>query len=138
VWEHVTEGLAQLGSKMDTTARCQWLTIIILGFQEAETRRITVQAQPRQIVPETLSPKKRDGRVAQDVGPEFHEKKKKKGTLDWRHKNKVKQADVSLLPSQGLGTRTSHTPLLPGLVTTRWCSVSGSAHLVPRVGHTGC
>jgi hypothetical protein len=31
---------------------------IILAIQEAEIRRIKVQSQPRQIIPETLSQKK--------------------------------------------------------------------------------
>jgi hypothetical protein len=34
-----------------------WLTPIILAIQKAEIRRIAVQSQPRQIVPETLSQK---------------------------------------------------------------------------------
>jgi hypothetical protein len=56
---------------------------VILATQEAEIRRITVQSQPRQIVWVTLSQKyptqKKDGGVAQGVGPEFksqyHQKK---------------------------------------------------------------
>jgi hypothetical protein len=36
-------------------ARHWWLKPIILAIQEAEIRRIMVQSQPRQIVPETLS-----------------------------------------------------------------------------------
>jgi hypothetical protein len=39
-------------------ARRQWLMPIILAIQEAEIRRIKVQSQPRQIIPETLSQKK--------------------------------------------------------------------------------
>jgi hypothetical protein len=35
----------------------QWLTPVILGIQEAESRRITIQSQPWQIVQETLSRK---------------------------------------------------------------------------------
>jgi hypothetical protein len=57
-----------------------------LATQEAEIRRIAVQSQPRQIVPEMLSQKnssqKRAGRVAQGVDPgfkpQYHKKKKKK------------------------------------------------------------
>jgi hypothetical protein len=59
---------------------------VILATQEAETRRITVQSQPWQIVRENLSQKtpsqKRAAEVAQGEGPEFkpqfHKKKKKK------------------------------------------------------------
>jgi hypothetical protein len=32
----------------------QWLTPVILAFQKAEIKRITVQGQPGQIVQETL------------------------------------------------------------------------------------
>jgi hypothetical protein len=32
------------------SARCQWLTSVILATQEAEIRRIMVWSQPRQIV----------------------------------------------------------------------------------------
>jgi hypothetical protein len=39
------------------SAKCQWLTPIILTTQEAEIRRIVVQSQPGEIVPETLSQK---------------------------------------------------------------------------------
>jgi hypothetical protein len=35
----------------------QWLTSVILAIQETEIRRITVQIQPGQIVPETVSEK---------------------------------------------------------------------------------
>jgi hypothetical protein len=48
---------------------------VIVTTQVAEIRRITVQSQPGQILPETLSQKthhkKRTGGVAQVVGPEF-------------------------------------------------------------------
>jgi hypothetical protein len=40
-------------------AWCQWLPPIILATQEADIRRITVQSQPRQIVHETPSQKKK-------------------------------------------------------------------------------
>jgi hypothetical protein len=33
----------------ETTARCRWLTPVILTTQEAEIRRITVQSQPGRI-----------------------------------------------------------------------------------------
>jgi hypothetical protein len=38
-----------------TLARHWWLTPVILATHEAEIRRISVQSQLRQIVPETLS-----------------------------------------------------------------------------------
>jgi hypothetical protein len=48
---------------------------VILATQEAEIRRITVQSQTGQIAHETISQKKnhkkRDGGVAQGLGPEF-------------------------------------------------------------------
>jgi hypothetical protein len=48
---------------------------VSLATQEAEIRRITVQSQPGEIVPETLSRKnpslKRASGVTQDVGPEL-------------------------------------------------------------------
>jgi hypothetical protein len=62
---------------MSTRARCQWLTPVILATQEEELRRMAVQSQPKQIVCETLSQKKkknhkkRAGGVAHSVGPEF-------------------------------------------------------------------
>jgi hypothetical protein len=64
-----------------------WLSPVIPATQEAEIRRIAVQSQPRQIVCETLSRKKKNhkkrvGGVAQGVGPEFNSQncqKKKKG-----------------------------------------------------------
>jgi hypothetical protein len=57
-------------------ARHRWLMAIILDMQEAEIRKISVCSQPRQIVPETLSRKKKNhknkvGGVAQGEGPEF-------------------------------------------------------------------
>jgi hypothetical protein len=50
---------------------------VIPAAQDAEIRRIEVRSQPRQIVQEPLSQKKkkksqkRAGGVAQDVGPKF-------------------------------------------------------------------
>jgi hypothetical protein len=56
-------------------ARHQWLTPVILATQEAQIRRIVVQSQPGQIVPETLSQKtlhkNRAGGVDQGEHPEF-------------------------------------------------------------------
>jgi hypothetical protein len=43
--------------KMQTSAGHQWLTPVIIAAQEAESRRIVVQSQPRQIVHKTLSRK---------------------------------------------------------------------------------
>jgi hypothetical protein len=60
----------------NSLARHQWLTSVILATQEAESRRIAVQRQPGQIVPQdpisknTIT-KKRAGRVAQGEGLEF-------------------------------------------------------------------
>jgi hypothetical protein len=45
-------------SKTTRASQHQWLTPIILTTQEAETRRISVQSQPRQRVHETLYQKK--------------------------------------------------------------------------------
>jgi hypothetical protein len=44
-----------MATKMDIKARHWWLTLVIPATQEAEIRRIKVQSQPGQIVPETLS-----------------------------------------------------------------------------------
>jgi hypothetical protein len=53
----------------------RWITPVILATQEAEIRRIVVQGQPKQRVPNTLSQKhpteRRAGGVAQGIGPEF-------------------------------------------------------------------
>jgi hypothetical protein len=48
-----------LGFKHKATMRAgpQWLITVILATPEAEIRRITVQSQPRQIVPKILSRK---------------------------------------------------------------------------------
>jgi hypothetical protein len=45
-------------TKKTTGAGYPWLSPVILATQEAEIRRITVAAEPEQIVPETLSEKK--------------------------------------------------------------------------------
>jgi hypothetical protein len=41
------------------STRCWWLIPVILATQETEIRRIVVQRQPRQMVYETLSQKKK-------------------------------------------------------------------------------
>jgi hypothetical protein len=77
-----------------SSARCWWLTPVILPTQEAEIRRIVVRSQPRQIVHKTLSRKKplqkRAGRVAQGVGLEFKPQyckiKKKKSSSNAKEK----------------------------------------------------
>jgi hypothetical protein len=45
-------------------AECWWLTPIVLATQEAEIRRIEVQSQPRRIVCETLSRKKKKKKLS--------------------------------------------------------------------------
>jgi hypothetical protein len=96
VWQmqRVNEWCGRLGPNLNAQlkmfpARHWWLTPVILATQEAEIRRIMVQSNPRQIVQETLSWKKknpsrkRDGGVAQSVGlefkPQYWKKKKKLG-----------------------------------------------------------
>jgi hypothetical protein len=66
---------AKQSNTKQKTVRCQWLTPVILATQEADIRRIMVWSQAGQIVLEISSRKnpsqKRDGGVAQGVGPEF-------------------------------------------------------------------
>jgi hypothetical protein len=88
--EERTDGRDSNLQKVLLQAGHQWLMPVILAIQKAEIRRITVGSQPRQIVHETLSqkkkkkknPKKRPVGVAQGVDPEFkpqyRPKKKKK------------------------------------------------------------
>jgi hypothetical protein len=45
--------------------------------QQEEVRRIMVQSQPQQILPDTLS-QKRTGGVTQGIGPEFKSQYRKK------------------------------------------------------------
>jgi hypothetical protein len=49
-----TDTRVQFSTKK-SIARSQWLMSVVLATQEAEIRRIMVQSQPRQMVPETLS-----------------------------------------------------------------------------------
>jgi hypothetical protein len=58
------------------SARSRWLTPVILATQEAEIRRIVIEAKPGKIVHKTVTrkkknPQKRTGGVAQGAGPEF-------------------------------------------------------------------
>jgi hypothetical protein len=66
-----------------------------LATEEAESRKIAVGSQPRQIVCETLSSQKRAGGVAQGEGPEFKPQYCKKqnktpSKLKNGHKHKLK------------------------------------------------
>jgi hypothetical protein len=82
-------------------SRRQWLTPVIPATQEAEIRRIEIQSQPRQIVPETLSQnthhkkkkkkKKGFGGVAQGEGLSSNPTTKKK----------TKYGQKSRCPSEG-------------------------------------
>jgi hypothetical protein len=61
--------------KRHFTARCQWLTPVILATPEAETRRTVFQSQPRQILSRRLYLEKthyknRAGGVAQGISPQ--------------------------------------------------------------------
>jgi hypothetical protein len=49
---------AKLNKDLNETRQALWLTPVILATQEAEIRRIAVEANPRQIVLKTLSRKK--------------------------------------------------------------------------------
>jgi hypothetical protein len=53
----VKEQVTRRWAKIESRARHQWLTTIILATQEAEIRRIEIQSQPEQIVHKTLSQK---------------------------------------------------------------------------------
>jgi hypothetical protein len=65
----------------------QWLTPIILATQEAEIRRIALEASPGKSSQDPISKKpitKIAGGVGQGIGPEFkpqHHKKEKKAAL---------------------------------------------------------
>jgi hypothetical protein len=71
----LTKSIEKLVTKNKHSARCRWLTSIILATQEAEIKRIAARSQPGQIVRETPSRKtlhkNRDSGVAQGEGPEF-------------------------------------------------------------------
>jgi hypothetical protein len=76
-------------------AGCQWLPPVIVATEEAESRKIVVQSQPRQIGQETLFRKypsqKRAGRVAEGLSPEFKsstaKKKKEKKNVNLFHRS---------------------------------------------------
>jgi hypothetical protein len=58
MWQRRPVHLTAAGKQKDKQAKPWWLTLVILGTQEAEIRRLTVQRQPQ--------PKR-----SQDGGPEF-------------------------------------------------------------------
>jgi hypothetical protein len=55
VTEKKIVSLLPLCFKKTCLVRGGWLTLVILATQEGEIRRIMVQSQPRQILPETPS-----------------------------------------------------------------------------------
>jgi hypothetical protein len=55
LWLIVFQGTLEV----NILSQCRWLRPVILATQKAEIRRIMVQSQPRQIVHETLSQKKK-------------------------------------------------------------------------------
>jgi hypothetical protein len=76
------------------SARCRWLTSVILATQEAEISRIVVQSQPGQFSRPYLKNThhiKRACGVAQGVGsgfkPQYWGKKKKKAVVQKRRCN---------------------------------------------------
>jgi hypothetical protein len=62
-------GRVQKDNKNLQWARHQWLMPVVLATQETEIRRIKVQGQLEQIVPETLSRKNPSQKRADGVGP---------------------------------------------------------------------
>jgi hypothetical protein len=87
--------LRHLLARVQHQAGLKWLKPVIPATQEAESRRITVQSQPKQIIHETLSQKtlqkNRAGGVAKGEGPEFkpqyYKKKKRSPTPVLRFPN---------------------------------------------------
>jgi hypothetical protein len=51
------EGGREEGRKEGRSARCRWLTLVLLATQKAEIKRVVVQDQPGQIAHWTLSQK---------------------------------------------------------------------------------